>query len=171
MIHQTKQDGFQIIRRQRSQSRLQRRCLAGPVIGIDDYFSSLNLDPWLDLLGLVPEHDGDALEPGLAQRLHDRFEECAATIGKSGLGGSHAGGFACGENQSGDHVVSTALGLYAREGWEGRGLAPHRDHLRHDRDRDLFRSQRPDIEADGRMNALPVSPRARLRSPALSRFR
>ncbi len=95
---------------------MQRRRLAGPVIGVDDYFISLQPESRLNLLGPMTEHDDEALESAFAKRLHDPFEEGAAAVGKSGLGGSHAGGLACCEDQSGDHVVSTAVGLYAREG-------------------------------------------------------
>src|SRR5208283_5235849 len=115
MVDQTEEDSFQVIRNQGSQTRLQRRCLAEPVIGVDDYFDSLALDPLLNLLGPVPEHHDDGLEPGRAECLHDQLEECAAVIGECGLGSSHAGGLTRSEDQSGNHTISAGLGRCERE--------------------------------------------------------
>jgi hypothetical protein len=75
---------------------LQGRCLAGPIIRIDDDLRRVN--PRLNLRRLMAQYNEYALEPTLAKRLHDRFEECAAAIGECGLGGSHAGGLAGSED-------------------------------------------------------------------------
>jgi len=98
MVYQTEEHSLRIVRDERTQSRLQRRCLAGSIIRIDDDVRRRNINVSLYILCLMAQYNDYAFEPTPAKRLHDRFEECAATKGKCGLGGSHAGRLARSED-------------------------------------------------------------------------